>query len=164
MIENTKYWQRAWTMAELAREHPLPEGWRWIADSGDCWSAVCQGGAVGVDEFGHVFFTSPGMPSEVVFAVIQASTQAKRPVFLWLLSQSVNSGYDTYDSAVVAAHTEDEARHVHPQSMDPWWRDRPGELGLHAWASPELLTVQRLGIADESITAGTVVCASFNAG
>lgn len=69
----TGYWQRNWTKAELARELPLPEGWGWIADSGDCWSAVCQGGAVGVDEFGHVFLTSDGMPSEVVLAVIQAS-------------------------------------------------------------------------------------------
>lgn len=70
---DAKYWQRAWTKAELAREHPLPKGWGWLADSGDCWSAVCQGGAVGVDEFGHVFLTSDGMPSEVVLAVIQAS-------------------------------------------------------------------------------------------
>jgi len=29
---------------------------------------------------------------------------------LWIISQSVNRGYDTYDSAVVAAETEEEAR------------------------------------------------------
>ena len=33
---------------------------------------------------------------------------------LYLISQDVNNGYDTYDSAVVAAETEQEARETHP--------------------------------------------------
>ena len=33
---------------------------------------------------------------------------------LYLLSQEVVTGYDTYDSAVVAAESEDDARTIHP--------------------------------------------------
>ena len=33
---------------------------------------------------------------------------------LWLISQDVNNNYDTYDSAVVAAETEEEARVTFP--------------------------------------------------
>lgn len=31
---------------------------------------------------------------------------------LYLISQNVNNGYDTYDSAVVCAETEEEARMI----------------------------------------------------
>jgi hypothetical protein len=33
---------------------------------------------------------------------------------LYLISQNVNNDYDTYDAAVVAANSEDEARLIHP--------------------------------------------------
>lgn len=80
------------------------------------------------------------------------------PVYLWLLSQSVDNGWDTYDSAVVAASTEDEARRIHPSGVP---RE---EAECWTWAHPDFVTVQRIGIADEGVVAGTVVCASFNAG
>ena len=35
---------------------------------------------------------------------------------LFLISQDKNEGYDTYDSAVVVAESEKEAREVHPSS------------------------------------------------
>ena len=38
---------------------------------------------------------------------------------LWLISQTENEGYDTYDSAVVAAETENAARLIHPSSHYP---------------------------------------------
>lgn len=69
---------------------------------------------------------------------------------LWLISQDVNDGYDTYDSAVVAAATEDEARHSDVGSAQ-------------TWCSPEHVTVKLIGEAAEGIPAG-VVLASFNAG
>ena len=84
-------------------------------------------------------------------------TNEPKTVYLWLLSQSVNNGYDTYDSAVVAARTEDEARHIYPGGHSFDW-------ATCFWASPDHVVVQRIGIADESVAAGTVVCASFNAG
>lgn len=37
-----------------------------------------------------------------------------KKVYLYKISQNVNNDYDTYDCAVVAAHSEDEARNIHP--------------------------------------------------
>ena len=34
---------------------------------------------------------------------------------LYRISQSVNEGYDTYSDAIVAAHDEEEARHINPR-------------------------------------------------
>ena len=76
---------------------------------------------------------------------------------LWLISQDENRGYDTYDSAVVAAGTEDAARKVHPGGNE-WGKDG-GE-----WASaPEKVSVRCIGTAIGCV-AGEVLCASFNAG
>lgn len=69
--------------------------------------------------------------------------------------------YDAYDSAVVAAEDEDEARHVHPGSEtagkeDQEWLDQ-------SWCLPEHVVVTYLGEAAPGINKG-VVCASYNAG
>jgi hypothetical protein len=62
--------------------------------------------------------------------------------------------YDTYDSAVVVAHSEDEARRI--KDLDNY--------SLY-WVQPiEELTVTLVGIADESITEPCILVASFNAG
>lgn len=80
---------------------------------------------------------------------------------LYLLHQDINGGFDTYDSCVVCAASEAEARWIHPQERDPVDYDR--EWGLHNWVNPDQVTAQLLGVADAAIPAG-VVCASFNAG
>lgn len=82
---------------------------------------------------------------------------------LYLISQTKNTDYDTYDSAVVCAPDEETARNMNPadgQQMtienwkNPW----------SSWcSSPEQVTVQYLGEASPSINPG-VICASFNAG
>jgi hypothetical protein len=78
---------------------------------------------------------------------------------LWLISQDENNGYDTYDSAVVAAETLEEAQKTHPGGDADEW----GRL-YNAWArSPDAVTVKLLGTADASIGPG-IVLASFNAG
>ena len=75
---------------------------------------------------------------------------------LYLISQTQNDGYDTYDSAVVAASDEAHARSINP---DGKWRDYAG-----AWcASADDVTAVYLGEAKEGTEAG-VICASFNAG
>lgn len=80
---------------------------------------------------------------------------------LYLISQTELTGYDTYDSAVVCAESEDQARLFHPSgggtSLDKWNEYR-------VWASsPNHVNVEFLGIARAGYKAG-VVCASFNAG
>jgi hypothetical protein len=69
---------------------------------------------------------------------------------LYYLSQSVNTGYDTYDSAVVAAKNEEDAR----MTKIGW-----GE----AWCSPDKVGVELIGTAIEGTKAGVII-ASFNAG
>lgn len=98
---------------------------------------------------------------------------------IYLLTQDINTGYDTYASAVVIAENADKARHIHPnffyryneeghlifdysdgtsERVDgPPWGD--GWVGENI----EDIEVTLLGIAFEGIVSG-VVCASFNAG
>lgn len=76
---------------------------------------------------------------------------------LYIISQTVNRGYDTYDSAVVAAETEEAARNAHPYSGRDLGYDTFG------WTEPKYVRVELIGLAVEGTTAGVIV-ASFNAG
>lgn len=85
---------------------------------------------------------------------------------LYLISQTENGGYDTFDSAVVVAKNEEAARHVHPQTS---WLSGSSEQhwdkGTYSWANtPEEVTAQLIGRASEDQQPDTVICASFNAG
>lgn len=82
----------------------------------------------------------------------------RKTLYLWLITQDVWRGYDTYDSAVVAACTEEEARATHPSGDNR-------QFGQHfpTWARPDFVQVARIGRADSTLSPG-VVCASFNAG
>jgi hypothetical protein len=71
---------------------------------------------------------------------------------LWLISQEVNNGYDTYSDAVVVAETLEEARNMHPSEYG----------GLDTWAPPTQVKVVELGEAKEGIAG--VICASYHAG
>ena len=79
---------------------------------------------------------------------------------LFLISQSENTDYDSFDSAVVCAPDEDTARRMHPSN---------GEIGsdwsrpFGSWcSSPDAVTVKYIGEAATGIEQG-VVCSSFNA-
>lgn len=77
---------------------------------------------------------------------------------LYLISQSENNGYETYDSAVVAAYSEDEARMYNPDVGG--WKDNR----FTAWCySPEQVRVIYLGVAASYVEPGEVL-SSFNAG
>jgi len=78
---------------------------------------------------------------------------------LYLLSQDDRRGYDTYDSVVVAAESEAEARLITPgfRGFDDSWRSSD-------WArAPELVAVELIGVAVPGTEAG-VILSSFNAG
>lgn len=74
---------------------------------------------------------------------------------LWLISQNERKGWDTFDSAVVAAKTAEEARLINPD----------GEWSTYsAWcSSPDKVHVEYLGIATKGVEPG-IVLSSFNAG
>lgn len=101
---------------------------------------------------------------------------------LYRISQTVNSGYDTYDSAVVAAESEEDARHMQPSGAVPadydgevfpidkadddaflatWCEEHFCSRVFDGWAQPKHVKVEYLG---ETQRPRGVVCASFNAG
>lgn len=80
---------------------------------------------------------------------------------LYLLSQDVNDDYDTYDSVVVAAPSEAEARFIHPAPYKKNWNGLGEEYDT--WCHAADVRVTLIGVALESQEAG-VILASFNAG
>ena len=74
---------------------------------------------------------------------------------LYKISQDKNNGWDTYDSAIVCAASEDEARLINPEG---------GWTTYSSWCqSPDDVTVELIGTAVEDTNRG-IVLASFNAG
>lgn len=82
---------------------------------------------------------------------------------LWLIVQMERRGYDTYDSAVVAAETADEAIKVHPDDYEGS-SERSRIWESYTWASsPDRVSAEYLGEAAADVKPG-VILASFNAG
>lgn len=82
---------------------------------------------------------------------------------LWLISQDVNGGYDTFDSVVVAAEDEEAARLIHPSRKE--WPKKPERVIGKDWADyPHQVQVECIGEAADDIEAGTIILSSYNAG
>ena len=78
--------------------------------------------------------------------------------YLYLLWQDENDNYDTYDSMVVCAESEEMAVRILPSTCERF--DSPHS----SWcSSPTLVKVKRIGIAEEGLATG-VVLSSYNAG
>lgn len=92
---------------------------------------------------------------------------------LFKLTNVSTSGWDTYDTAVVCARSEAEARLIHPSGMyditedgSLKYKDEDRMLPWSVssdWAYPNELEVECIGIAGEDIKEGLII-ASFNAG
>lgn len=85
---------------------------------------------------------------------------------LYLISQSVNTDYDTYDAAIVAAPDAATARRLDPANGELIPDDREGARnwhGTYAWCKPEKVSVELIGKARPGTKQG-VILASFNAG
>jgi len=78
---------------------------------------------------------------------------------IYKISQEQNTGYDTYDAAVVYAENADQARNINPRDgfiMTNWRNDY--------WCSrSEDVEVEYIGESKEHTGYG-VILASFNAG
>jgi len=83
---------------------------------------------------------------------------------LYLIRQKQNNGYDTFDSAVVCAESEEAAARIHPSGYsDDWAKEGDWEDSYSCWAShPSQVKVKLLGVASPAIERG-IICASFNA-
>ena len=76
---------------------------------------------------------------------------------LYLISQDENDNYDTYDSAVVAARDEEDARQINPGG--DWSKTK-----YVSWcSSPDKVIVRLVGEAAPDVPRGLIL-ASFNAG
>ena len=79
---------------------------------------------------------------------------------VYLLTQNKVTGYDTYDSMVVVAATEEAARKMDPRGGNVFTNDWICE----AWPNnSDDVVCLFVGVADDSMSSG-VLCASFNAG
>ena len=85
---------------------------------------------------------------------------------LYLLTQYQNTGYDTYDSCVVCAENEDDAKNIDPSTGDGVfvdWSNKSQKYSI-SWANTkDGIEVEEIGEAHPSQKRG-VICASFNAG
>lgn len=75
--------------------------------------------------------------------------------------QTVNNDYDTYDSAVVIAENEDDAKKIHPQNIDGFVSEKAHPFS--SWCGSKDVHVEYIGEAKEGLER-SIVCASFNAG
>lgn len=94
---------------------------------------------------------------------------------LWLITQQEATGYDTYDSAVVLAETEEAAKLIHPSGYFEWkekpgaksgwgFKEHDGPTYDGSWADePNQVSAEYLGEAAPTVT-DQIVCHSFNAG
>ena len=102
-------------------------------------------------------------------------------LFLYRISQEVNNDYESYDSAVVVAPDRISASMVHParfsdtkelmfefdRTRDCWQHTFDGtQCGPNngGWCRPNDVTVVCIGKAANHLSAGDVVCSSYNAG
>ena len=100
---------------------------------------------------------------------------------IYKVSRTDSGGYDTYDSMVVIAEKEKDARQMHPSSQDGYmsgsdyemWKNHTEEnddqyyyySGINTWveySNIHTLIVELIGTAVSNIQ--SVVIASFNAG
>lgn len=84
----------------------------------------------------------------------------KRPLNIYRISQEENDYWDTYDSAIVAALSEEEAKTIHPCYYDANWKDPNGG---QTWTHPKNIKVELIGKAAPHIEKG-IILTSFNAG
>ena len=80
---------------------------------------------------------------------------------LYLLSQDDNNDYDTYDSIVVCAESEEDARTIAPNGE--LYVEEPNNI-YTTWAfKASSISCEEIGIANENQQRGVII-ASFNAG
>lgn len=78
---------------------------------------------------------------------------------LYIISQTVNRDYDTYDFAIVAAKNEKSARLIHPNG-EKW---DGSYINNYTWTDSRHVKVKLIGVAKPRTKAG-VILSSFNAG
>lgn len=81
---------------------------------------------------------------------------------LYLVSQTVNNDWDTYNAIVVCAANESHARKIPPRELRDYMDDEDEDY-YGQWAKRDQLNVKLIGRALDGMRAGLML-ASFNAG
>lgn len=88
---------------------------------------------------------------------------------IYKLENFTVTGYDTYDSCIVVANSEEEACKIHPDYIDAVWSESNQTWlndGWHmssTWCKPSDVVVKLIGVTD-LYDKPTVILSSFNAG
>ena len=78
---------------------------------------------------------------------------------LYKIYQETNNNYDTYDSAIVVAESEEDAKTIHPNGSEC----HESSKLYDSWVAKSDVFVEEIGIPNEKQERG-VILASFNAG
>lgn len=82
---------------------------------------------------------------------------------IYLVSTVAKIDYDEYDSFVIVANSEEEARATHPGNYcEEVQSEDTDEYDL--WTPFKDIRVELVGIANETYDTKEVICSSFNAG
>lgn len=80
---------------------------------------------------------------------------------LYLLTQNINTGYDTYDSCIVAAECKHDARRIDPNRDEDYWKKYPDRMEMWVpYTQIEEIQVKKIGTTDLPVG---LVLASFHA-
>lgn len=88
---------------------------------------------------------------------------------LYTIYQDTNNGYDTYDTALVAAETEEEAKRIDPSDCHVWSDEEEswiyeGRVDNHdSWVTVDKVSAEYMGKAKDDLRSG-LIFSSFNAG
>lgn len=92
---------------------------------------------------------------------------------LYKISQDLNNDYDTYDSAIVAANSIDDARTIHPENEPQWGKQTkeeyvrrgyyPGDREWIPFSDIDKINVEYIGTAAKGTKRG-VILSSYNSG
>lgn len=78
---------------------------------------------------------------------------------IYRIFQTINNGYDTYDSAIVIANNADEAKSLHPNGRDVV----TDNSNSGSWCELKDVKVELIGQTNPYKTT-CIILASFNAG
>jgi hypothetical protein len=82
---------------------------------------------------------------------------------IYRISQNKNNDWDTFDSAVMVAENEEQARIMIPY-FDNDELDLEEQYIYSSWIKPEDVKVEYIGVADKKYKKPCQICSSFNAG
>lgn len=139
----------------------IPNGVKWLAKVGKGFGFVEDiGQRHEFEDLDEAYFFAESLNGK--YRVEPVTTELLEPLNLYKLSQDVNRGQGVYESCVVVARSEEEARLIHPvrgtKSVTNWLNQDKSWL---LRGQTHLLKVEKLGVAEAHLKLGMVVTSSF---